>query len=288
MVVRIDPGAGCCFGVERALKIADEELKHGNELYSLGQIVHNEEEMNALERKGLKVIESDELKALGKSRILFRAHGEPPASYRQAEANEMEIVDATCPIVKMIQSKVRDAYEEMKEKNGMVILYGKKGHPEVTGLVGYADDKLVVVQSEEELEGIRIKPPVRLFAQTTMDQKQYGRIRDFISEKVNASPGTPDFKVFNTICRQYSGREPGLKDFALHNDVMVFVSGKNSSNGKNLFEACRSVNSRSYWVSNESELDSGWFRGANSVGISGATSTPMWLLAKVAGRIEKI
>lgn len=287
MVVRIDPGAGCCFGVERALKIAGSELQKGDDLFSLGQIVHNKEEMNQLEEKGLKVVGPEEFKSLHNSRVLFRAHGEPPASYKQAETNNLQIVDATCPIVRMIQAKVQDAVAEMKEKDGMVILFGKKGHPEVNGLRGYADDRLVVVQSEEETDGMEIKGPVRLFAQTTMDQKKYVRISEIILEKINSADEAPDIKVFNTICRQYSNREPGLKEFALQNDVMVFVSGKNSSNGNNLFEACKSVNPHSYWVSNESELERDWFRDARTAGVSGATSTPSWLLEKVAGKIAE-
>ncbi len=268
--------------------MAEEELQKEHQLFSYGEIVHNEEETERLEKEGLKTIGQLEFSGLKDDRVLFRAHGEAPLSYQKASENNLNIVDATCPIVKKLQEKVADQYREMKLKDGKILIYGKAGHPEVIGLSGQAKNEALIVRSVDDLSGIDFKKPIRLFAQTTMDGEGFEIIKSGISERMNAMSDKPDFKAYKTICRQVSSREPHIRELAGQMDVMIFVSGKNSSNGKYLYEACHSVNPNTYHISAPEELEREWFNNASSVGISGATSTPGWLLTRVAEIIQKI
>jgi 4-hydroxy-3-methylbut-2-en-1-yl diphosphate reductase len=289
MKVSIDPFAGFCFGVKRAIGIAEEELRQSDQLYCLGEIVHNEEEIKRLEKSGLNTIKS---KGFGESegnKVLLRAHGEPPLTYKVAAENNIEIIDATCPVVLKIQKKVKVAWEEMKQVNGQVVLFGKKNHPEVTGLAGQTEDNAIIIENSDDLYKIDMQRAIRLFVQTTKSIVDFNSIVDLISVKLrNANPDSSDFKYYNTICGQVSQRIPKLKKFCREHDIIIFVSGKNSSNGKQLFAICKAENNKSYLISSEIEINQDWFSKAESVGISGATSVPEWLMKKIAGQISGI
>ena len=288
MIVEIDPNSGFCYGVVRAIRMAEDELQSGHTLFSLGDIVHNEPEVARLNRSGMHTINHHDLKQLRNVKVLIRAHGEPPETYQRAATNHISIADATCPVVLNLQKKVHQAYLASQANNGQVVIYGKPGHAEVNGLVGQTDNDAIVINSEEEVDLIDVRRPVYLFAQTTMTIEGLQRIRAAIDLKRRiASIGcdTP-FQVNDTICRQVSNREPQLIEFAQRHDIVVFVSGSKSSNGKALFEVCRKANPRTYMVSTPKEIDINWFVGAANAGVCGATSTPRWLMEEVAATIS--
>jgi 4-hydroxy-3-methylbut-2-enyl diphosphate reductase len=288
MKVTIDPYAGFCFGVENAIQKAEEELNKPGTLYSLGEIVHNDQEVKRLGSNGLKTVTHREFEEMVDARVLIRAHGEPPGTFELARQKRIRLIDATCPIVGKLQERVAAAWIKMKALNGTVLIYGKKGHPEVIGLTGRTDDEAKVVLSGDDLDGINFSNPIRLFAQTTMSMNGYEKLIGLVKERMQeANPGSNvDFRAYHTICGQMSRREPGLKKFARENDVIIFVSGKNSSNGQFLFEVCRSVNPRTWVVLDKQDVQRDWFRNALSAGVSGATSTPLWLLKEIAQLIE--
>ena len=284
MKVIIDPGSGFCGGVIRAISRAEEFLSDHPRLYSLGEMVHNEAELTRLESKGLVSVGRDALSSLpdGES-VLIRAHGEPPSTY--GAAAHLNIIDCTCPVVLKIQRSIREANERLAGK-GTIVIFGKIGHPEVLGLVGQTDSSSVVVENlgqlRDALDSGRIAAPVEVFSQTTKSPVEYGQICSALQEVY------PDTVVHNTICSQVAERHRALSEFAANHDVIVFVAGRQSSNGRVLFELCRSVNSNSYLVGDVSELRPMWFEGALSVGVCGATSTPKWLLEQVADAIKKL
>ncbi len=287
MNVEIDPDSGFCYGVVRAIRMAEDELQRGQELFSLGDIVHNEPEVARLNRCGMRTINHDEFRKLHGAKVLIRAHGEPPETYRTAADNHISLTDATCPVVLHLQKKVHQAYLESQTNNGQVVIYGKPGHAEVNGLVGQTADTAVVINSESEVDRIDLRRPVYLFAQTTMTIEGLQRIRTAIDrerEKLHIGDDIP-FKVYDTVCRQVSNREPQLTDFARRHDVVVFVSGSKSSNGKALYEVCKRANPYTYMISAPDELENGWFTGVKNVGVCGATSTPRWLMEDVAEKI---
>jgi len=290
MNVTIDKNSGYCFGVEFAIQMAEDEMDQGGELYCLGDIVHNAMEVERLTKKGLKVINRDQLKELRDCKVLIRAHGEPPETYKLALDNNIELIDASCPVVLKLQNRVKSAFDRMEEVNGQIVIYGQEGHAEVVGLTGQTKDKAIVVTKEEDLEKIDFSRPVILFSQTTKSTKGFYRISSLIEEKMKEQKGTDEvnYDYNDSICRQVSNREPQLQKFSREHDVIVFVSGKKSSNGKALYSVCRAENERSYFVENELELDPNWFKATDSVGICGATSTPMWLMEKVATFIKNI
>ena len=284
MVVEIDPNSGFCYGVVRAIRMAEKELQNGNELFSLGDIVHNEPEVARLNRCGMRSINHCDLQQLRHARVLIRAHGEPPETYRIATENNISVTDATCPVVLNLQKKVHQAYLESQTNNGLVVIYGKPGHAEVNGLVGQTENTAIVVNAAEEVELVDVARPVYLFAQTTMTIEGLQHIRAAIEEKRNEqhiSDGI-SFQVNDTICRQVSNREPQLKEFARGHDVVIFVSGSKSSNGKALYEVCLNTNPRTHMVATSKDVDIRWFAGASNVGVCGATSTPRWLMEEVA------
>ncbi|HNY08263.1 MAG TPA: 4-hydroxy-3-methylbut-2-enyl diphosphate reductase [Tenuifilaceae bacterium] len=290
MQVDIDQKSGFCFGVVNAINQAEVGLKQNEEFYCLGSIVHNEQEISRLEKKGLRVVSRDEFSGLSGKKVLVRAHGEPPSTYELAKENDVELIDATCPVVLKLQERVRKAWEQMKIAGGTVIIYGKKGHAEVIGLVGQTDGNAVVVESPNDLTGIDFSKPVEIFSQTTKDAEMFKQIVDVIKEKMQScflSSNIP-IKVNHTFCGQVANRKKELIGFAATHDVIIFVGGQTSSNGKMLFQTCRSSNPKSYYVSSANELRPEWFAGANSVGVSGATSTPLWLMEQVAQEIERI
>jgi 4-hydroxy-3-methylbut-2-enyl diphosphate reductase len=287
MNVTIDPHSGFCFGVVYAIEVAERELRKGGRLYCLGDIVHNNMEVNRLKKMGMSVIEREELEHLHDCKVLIRAHGEPPETYAMALTNHLELIDASCPIVLNLQNDIRHGYLEMQARNGQIVIYGKEGHAEVNGLKGQTDGRALVVSDESDLDRIDFTRPVRLYSQTTKSVEGFAKIVRRIGERMEkAAPGGKhDFTWNDSICRQVSNRSTQLEEFASKYDVIVFVSGKKSSNGMILFQVCRNVNPETYLVSSPDELDASWFAGRTSAGVCGATSTPMWLMEEVAGVI---
>lgn len=286
--VTIDPGSGFCFGVVYAIQMAEEELDKTGELYCLGDIVHNNMEVERLKAKGLKIINHEELKNLRDCKVLIRAHGEPPETYKIAIANNIELIDASCPVVLKLQNRVRASFDGINEEEGQVVIYGEAGHAEVNGLVGQTNGSAVVVKEEKDLEQIDFTKPVYFFSQTTKSTRGFAHMKQLIEERIEkAGKDTGNFIANDTLCRQVSNREPHLKKFASDHDVIIFVSGRKSSNGKALYSVCQSVNEKSYFISEASELESSWLAGAKKVGICGATSTPMWLMENVAAAIKQ-
>ncbi|MDR2038314.1 MAG: 4-hydroxy-3-methylbut-2-enyl diphosphate reductase [Bacteroidales bacterium] len=290
LIIEIDSDSGFCYGVVRAIRMAEDELQRGNGLFSLGDIVHNESEVARLNQCGMQTINHEGLKSLHDMKVLIRAHGEPPLTYRIASGNNISIVDATCPVVLNLQKKVHKAFLKSKTNNGQVVIYGKPGHAEVNGLVGQTMDTAIVIASENEIDRIDISRPLYLFSQTTMTISGLQRIRKAIEKERNRKQIGKNipFEVNDTICRQVSNREPKLIGFSAKHDVIVFVSGSKSSNGRALYEVCKQANPNSYLIANPDDLDKNWFSGASSVGVCGATSTPRWLMEKIANEIEKI
>ncbi len=291
MQVTIDKNSGYCFGVEFAIKMAEDEMEQSDKLYCLGDIVHNDMEVKRLSEKGLVVIDRDQLQELTNCKVLIRAHGEPPETYRTAIQNNIELIDASCPVVLKLQHRVKTAFDKMEKEQGQIVIYGKKGHAEVIGLTGQTLEKAIVVMGESDLDKIDFNRPVTLFSQTTKSTKGFYEISQKIEERIKEAKGELtelDYNANDSICRQVSNREPQLKKFAEDNDVILFVSGKKSSNGKALYQVCLSQNPRSYFVENETELDSEWFHFGDKVGICGATSTPMWLMEQVKSYVESM
>jgi 4-hydroxy-3-methylbut-2-enyl diphosphate reductase len=289
MEIVIDKNSGYCFGVEFAIQMAEDEMQEVEELYCLGDIVHNSMEVKRLYDKGLRIIDHSQLKDLHDCKVLIRAHGEPPETYQIALQNNIELIDASCPVVLKLQNRVKHAYDATVQQNGQIVIYGQQGHAEVIGIAGQTRDEAIIVTTEEDLEKIDFSRPVTLFSQTTKSTKGFYHIKSLIEERIQAAQGSvQEFDANDSICRQVSNREPHLLKFAKEYDVIVFVSGKKSSNGKALYSVCLKENPQSYFVENETELEADWFKNANSVGICGATSTPMWLMQQVSDRIKEI
>ncbi len=285
MQVTIDPHSGFCFGVVYAIQMAEDELDNSGQLYCLGDIVHNNVEVDRLRAKGLEIIDHERLKELKDCKVLIRAHGEPPETYKIALDNNIELIDASCPVVLKLQHRVRMSVDEMNENDGQVVIYGEAGHAEVMGLVGQTKGDAILVRNEEDLDKVDYSRPIYFFSQTTKSTRGFEKMKALIEErskKAQESEIQEEFLNSNdTVCRQVSNREPQLKKFSAIHDVIIFVSGKKSSNGKVLFEVCKSVNPQTYFISDVDEIDPKWVENANSVGICGATSTPMWLMKKV-------
>ena len=290
MNVTIDKVSGFCFGVVHAIETAEKELSESKHLYCLGDIVHNEMEVVRLNKMGLEIINQEQFKQLKNCKVLIRAHGEPPETYKLALENNITLVDASCKIVLKLQERIRKGYEEMQSVGGQVLIYGEKGHAEVVGLVGQTDNNAIVIDEDEDLEAVDFGRPIRLFAQTTKSIAGLEHISELIKEKIKEKNGEKefDFKRHDTICRQVSNRTNELKAFAGMHEVIVFVSGKKSSNGMYLYELCNLVNARSYFISETQELKSEWFNGVKNVGVCGATSTPKWLMEEVAAELSKM
>ncbi len=291
MTVTIDPGSGYCFGVEYAIQMAeDERVRPGaGPLYCLGDIVHNRMEVERLHALGLRVIDREELAELHDCRVLIRAHGEPPETYALALANRIELVDASCPVVLKLQNRVKHAWDGLAPDNGQLVLYGQPGHAEVVGITGQTRDQAIVITHETDLDSLDFRRPITLFSQTTKSTAGFYHMKALIEERVVAAGGSlANFEANDSICRQVSNREPALRKFAAIHDVIVFVSGRKSSNGKALFSVVQETNPRAYFVENETELDPAWFADATSVGICGATSTPSWLMRRVADHLEAL
>lgn len=289
MKVDVEQGSGFCFGVENAVAIAENALKEGETVYCLGEIVHNDIEVARLTALGMVTITHDEFEKLRDGKVLIRAHGEPPSTYLKAAENNITIIDATCPIVHSMQEKIKKVADLAREEKGQIVIFGKEGHAEVIGLMGAAGPGGILVTGKGDLDRIDYTRPVFLFSQTTKSKVQYEVVAEIIRlnlEKQSKDHPGNTLKVHNTICRQVSGREPRLREFAQQHDVIIFVSGKKSSNGRMLFEVCLKENPRSHFISSPGELNRDWFRDASSAGVCGATSTPRWLIHEVAEIVE--
>ncbi len=292
MQVTIDPHSGFCFGVVYAIQMAEDELDNSGKLYCLGDIVHNNVEVDRLRSKGLEIIDHARLKTLKDCKVLIRAHGEPPETYKIALENNIELIDASCPVVLKLQNRVRISVDEMTERDGQVVIFGEVGHAEVMGLVGQTKGEAILVRNEEDLDKVDYSRPIYFFSQTTKSTRGFEKMRSLIEERSkNARENEIQEEFLNsndTVCRQVSNREPQLKKFSASHDVIVFVSGKKSSNGKVLFEVCKSVNPKTYFISDVDEIDPNWLEGVGSVGVCGATSTPMWLMKKVERHLKEM
>ena len=271
--IEIDSSSGFCFGVTTAIQKAEEELAKGNTLYCLGDIVHNGKEVERLHARGLITINHEQLKQLHDVKVLLRAHGEPPETYETARRNNIEIIDATCPVVLQLQRRIKKQYDANPE--AQIVIFGKNGHAEVLGLVGQTHSKAIVMEKLEDVRLLDFGRDIYLYSQTTKNLDEFRRIIDYIQSHIS-----PDatFRSFDTICRQVANRMPNIASFATRHDIIIFVSGRKSSNGKVLFNTCKSVNPNSYMIEGPGEIDSSWIEGVTSVGICGATSTPKWLM----------
>ena len=284
MRVVIDDNSGFCFGVVRAIGEAEAALSRLGEVCSLGDIVHNRVEVQRLEALGLRTVTHSDIENLGGATLLIRAHGEPPRTYDMARSLGVELIDATCPVVARLQRRVREAYDKMQGVGGQVVLLGKRGHAEVVGLTGQVDDDVIVVESEADLDVVDFGRPIYFLSQTTQSIELFNHLGQEIMRR---AADKDSVTLDDTICRRVAGREQLLTDFSKSVDVVIFVSGRKSSNGRVLCDVCRRANQRCYMVEEASELEAEWFEGAESVGICGATSTPRWLMEQVAQALTK-
>lgn len=286
-VVEIDDKSGFCFGVVTAIRKAEDHLADSDSLYCLGDIVHNSNEVERLARQGLKSITHDDLASLHNVKVLLRAHGEPPSTYDTARKNNIEIIDATCPVVLKLQQRIKSAYNSVDDhgRRPQIVIYGQLGHAEVNGLVGQTDGTAIVVEDIAGLNRIDYSRDVYLYSQTTKSVEGFNAIIDEIGRRLE--PGA-QLMSYDTICRQVAGRVDHLRRFAAAHDIIIFVAGAKSSNGKILFNHCKEVNASSHLVADETELDVVWFDGASSIGICGATSTPRRLMEQVKNRVYNL
>lgn len=288
MKVEVDSNSGFCFGVVTAINKAEAELANSGQLYCLGDIVHNAREVERLQDKGLKTITHQDLENLKDVKVLLRAHGEPPKTYDTALHNNVEVIDATCPVVLQLQRRIKKTYDdgvEAKKRGGempLIVIYGKLGHAEVNGLVGQTNGEAVVIQDKDGIDSLDLSRDIILYSQTTKSLKGFREIVEEIEKRKKEGK----FEYYDTICRQVANRMEKMKEFAKSHDVIFFVSGSKSSNGKVLYEMCKGVNPKTYLISDESQLDLSLVEGAETVGVCGATSTPLWLMEKIASIIE--
>jgi 4-hydroxy-3-methylbut-2-enyl diphosphate reductase len=287
MNVTIDLNSGFCFGVVNAIQAAENILKTRDSLYCLGDIVHNNMEVDRLNKLGLVIIDHDQFSELRNVPVLIRAHGEPPETYKIALKNNIELIDASCPVVLRLQNNVRQGYDYIRKSNGQVVIYGKPGHAEVVGLAGQTGNDALIVSQEEDLEKIDFSRPINFYSQTTKGMEGFEHMVSEIKNRQYKAGSDAEFVVNDTICRQVSHRAPQLREFSKNQDIIIFVGGKKSSNGKYLYDICKEINPRTYFVSAPDELDFSWFKGDDHVGICGATSTPRWLMDQIAEIIRE-
>lgn len=286
--VEIDNGSGFCFGVTTAIRKAEEELARGTTLYCLGDIVHNSMECERLKQMGLITIDHDQLSQLHHAKVLLRAHGEPPATYETARRNDIEIIDATCPVVLQLQKRIKNKWKEEREQlkdDTQIVIFGKRGHAEVLGLVGQTGGRAIVIESFNEVRQLDFNHDIYLYSQTTKSLDEFHHIIDYIQSHI--SP-TATFRSFDTICRSVANRMPNIKQFAAQHDLILFVCGRKSSNGRVLFNECLSVNSNTKLIEGPEEINASWLDNIESVGICGATSTPKWLMEQCRDAIINI
>ena len=283
--IEIDKDSGFCFGVVKAINKAEEELKKNGSLYCLGDIVHNNIEVERLEKMGLITIDHEQFKQLKNVRVLLRAHGEPPSTYEIAKENNIELIDASCPVVLGLQRKIKKRFVRRENDEAQIVIYGKKGHAEVNGLLGQTDQSAIVIESKEEIDKLDFSRDINLFSQTTKSLEGFFEIGDMIRERMTDG-ATLEFH--DSICRQVSNRVPNIQEFAASHDLIIFIAGEKSSNGKVLFAECKQKNPNSYLIHSPEEIDPSLLKEGISIGICGATSTPMWQMEAVAKNIEKL
>ena len=292
MEIEIDNGSGFCFGVTTAIRKAEEELEKGGILYCLGDIVHNGMECERLKDMGLVTINHDDMRELHDVKVLLRAHGEPPETYELAQRNNIEIIDATCPVVLQLQKRIKQQYNANAQSPGQsvksdaqIVIFGKKGHAEVLGLVGQTDSSAIVIENFDEVKRLDFTRDIYLYSQTTKSLDEYHRIIDYIQSHISPSA---TFKSFDTICRSVANRMPNISQFASRHDLILFVCGRKSSNGKVLYNECLRVNPNTHLVEDAHEIEPSWLEGIQSVGICGATSTPRWLMEQCRDAIQQL
>ena len=274
--IEIDSGSGFCFGVTTAIRKAEEELAKGNMLYCLGDIVHNGQECERLKKMGLITINHEEFARLHDVKVLLRAHGEPPETYELAKANNIEIIDATCPVVLRLQQRIKREFDNTSDSNNkQIVIYGKNGHAEVLGLVGQTRGQAIVIENLSEVNRLDFNKDIRLYSQTTKSLDEFRQIVAYIKEHISPDAS---FEYYDTICRQVANRMPNIQTFASNHDLILFVCGRKSSNGKILFQECKKVNPKTFLIDQPEEIDRKMLEGATSIGICGATSTPKWLM----------
>lgn len=281
MHIEIDNKSGFCFGVQRAISKVEELIQEGEQVHCLGDIVHNHEEVMRLSQLGMHTIQTNDLAHTSRQTVLVRSHGEPPSTFEKLKTNQNKTIDATCPVVSKLQNRIKKSYAQASHKNGQLVIYGKKEHPEVIGLNGQTGNRAIVVSTSNDFEKIDFTRPIEIYSQTTMPLDGFEAITEQIKEQA-----TNEVIVRDTICRQVAGRVPHLKEYVKKFDVVLFVSGKKSSNGKSLFEVCRKSNPNTYFISSADEVNAEWIENADKIGICGATSTPQWLMEKVKEHIE--
>lgn len=282
--ITIDKNAGFCFGVVKAIGKAEEELERQGKLYCLGDLVHNNAEVARLRSKGLQVVDRKMFEKLHDTEVLIRAHGEPPMTYDVARQHNVRLIDATCPIVLSLQQRVRKGFDEMRQIGGQVVIYGLPGHAEVIGLNGQADNTAIIVSNIDDLVAIDVTKPVRLYSQTTKNREDYKHL----AEELKRLMKNDDFEVYDTVCNSVANRAKELEQFAHEVDMLLFVAGEHSSNGRYLYDYCRRVQPNTYIIASENELKGEWLNGRGKIGITGATSTPRWLMEQVMERCEKL
>jgi 4-hydroxy-3-methylbut-2-enyl diphosphate reductase len=285
-IIEIDSGSGFCFGVTTAIRKAEEELNKSGHLYCLGDIVHNTAEVDRLAKQGLETITHEQLELLHDVKVLLRAHGEPPETYETARRNRIEIIDATCPVVLKLQQRINTTFNDRETgSDPQIVIYGKRGHAEVLGLVGQTQGRATVIENIDEIDKIDYSRDIYLYSQTTKSVQEFKRIVQEIKRRVE--PGVT-FRSFDTICRSVANRIPQIREFARQHELILFVSGTKSSNGRILFAECLDANPDSHLVSSESDIDPTWLIGKERIGICGATSTPRWLMQRVSEAVERL
>ncbi len=286
-VIEIDKGSGFCFGVTTAIRKAEEELDNTGHLYCLGDIVHNTAEVERLANRGLETITHEQLEHLHDVKVLLRAHGEPPETYETARRNRIDIIDATCPVVLKLQQRINATFTaaEAGKPSPQIVIYGKRGHAEVLGLVGQTQGRATVIENIDELDKIDYTRDIYLYSQTTKSVQEFGRIVEEIKRRVGEGV---TFRSFDTICRSVANRIPQIREFASQHELILFVSGAKSSNGRILFAECKDANPNSYLISGEGDIDPSWLEGKERIGICGATSTPRWLMQRVSDAVQKL
>lgn len=283
--VEIDKKSGFCFGVVKAISKAEEELAKGEVLYCLGDIVHNEQEVERLTKMGMITIDHEQFAQLHNAKVLLRAHGEPPSTYQIAKENKLTLIDASCPVVLKLQSRIKNSYEMATNGDTQIVIYGHHGHAEIKGLVGQTDGKAIVIENETELDKVDFSKNIRLFSQTTKSLDGFNHLVNTVSE---LTKNKTNFEYSDTICRQVANRIPNITNFAQQNDIVVFVSGKKSSNGRVLYEHAKSINPNSYLVSDENEIAGLHLDLTKKIGICGATSTPLWQMERVRNKLIEL
>lgn len=285
MKIEIDQGSGFCFGVTRAIGKAEEELAKDDQLYCLGDIVHNGRECDRLGQMGLVTINHEQMRQMHDAKVLLRAHGEPPSTYELARERSINLIDATCPVVLHLQERIKREYDADPEHRKQIVIFGKNGHAEVLGLVGQTEETAIIIESADEVEKLDFTRDICLYSQTTKPLDEFRKIVNYVQQHISPEA---TFTYYDTICRQVANRMPNIRSFALRHDAVLFVCGKKSSNGRVLFNECRKANPRSYLIDTADEIDVRWLRDCDSIGICGATSTPKWLMEQCKVRVEQL